>query len=282
MDNRSGSGAFRKTEQYQVTLRERLSTCTVFHSELYALQMACEFLFTQGTTNELINFHVDSQAALHAISSPYITSKVVEDTTNLLKDLASNNTVHLQWVKAHVGTEGNEQADAAAKAGSRVSDEFTHKVIAETRTSYKNLIRSRRNAMWARTWHSSADYRQSNDFLQGPLPMIWQDIKELPAPQMSRTIRFVTGHCYMNRHKTLLIHGYENLNTRPEIRCSLCEQDEETPRHLITVCPVMITTRLSTLYVWQLDRPPPWSAKIIKFINSPKIIDLEINPEIGM
>ena len=282
MANRSGSGAFIKTDQYQVTLRERLSTCTVFQSELYAIQMACEFLFTQGTDSQHINIHVDSQAALHAISSPYITSKAAEDTIKLLTYLSSNNSVHLQWVKAHVGTEGNEQADAAAKAGSRVSDEYIHKVFAETRTTHKNLIRSRRNAAWAKAWHSSSDCRQSKDFLQGPQPEIWQDLKKVPAPILSRTIRFITGHCFMRRHETLLLHGYTGLNDRPEILCSLCEEEEETPRHLITECPVMITTRLSTLFTWQLDRPPPWSKNIIDFIKSPLIIDLETNPETGM
>ena len=279
MNGCSGSGVFIQTNEYQVTLRERLSTCTVFHSELYAIQMACEFLFTQNTQGEHINFHVDSQAALHAVASPCITSKVVKDTVKLLQYLSQDNTVHLQWVKAHVGIEGNEQADAAAKAGSRVAEQYTHKHFPTTRNSMKARIRQMRNAAWANKWLHSEEYRQSKDFLQGPHPGIWADLKHKPAQTLSRTIRFVTGHCYMNRHNTLLRFGYDGLAERSEVTCRLCETGEETPFHLITTCPVMITTRLSTLYVWQLDTPPPWSKDLINFINSPHIISLEENAE---
>jgi hypothetical protein len=51
--------------------------------------------------------------------------------------------------------------------------------------------------------------------------------------------------------------------------------EEETPEHLVTECPVMTGTRLSTLHAWQLDTPPPWSANLMEFINSTHIIELE-------
>ena len=99
-------------------------------------------------------------------------------------------------------------------------------------------------------------------------------MKPLSQEKTSRIIRFVTGHCHMNRHNTLLAKGYGALESS-ESRCRLCEEEEETPEHLIKECPVMNTTRLCTLYAWQLDTPPPWSTGLINFINSPQIIALE-------
>ena len=58
----------------------------------------------------------DSQAAIKALNSPIIKSKSVLNALEYMENLALNvNHLTLAWIKAHVGTEGNEQADMAAK-----------------------------------------------------------------------------------------------------------------------------------------------------------------------
>jgi ribonuclease HI len=116
LEERSGAGVYIEVDrQPQVTMSERLPPCTVFQSELRAIQMAYEHLCLHEHNNKDIHIQVDSQAALQSLVKLQITSKTVPQTAQLLRELA----VTLQWVKAHVGIPGNEMADEAAKAGSQ-------------------------------------------------------------------------------------------------------------------------------------------------------------------
>ena len=60
----------------------------------------------------------DSQAAIKALNKPRITSQSVLTALEFMETLALEaKHLTLAWIKAHVGTEGNEQADQAAKEG---------------------------------------------------------------------------------------------------------------------------------------------------------------------
>ena len=55
------------------------------------------------------------QAAIKALNEPRITSQSVLTTLEYMETLALEvKHLTLAWIKAHVGTEGNEQADQAA------------------------------------------------------------------------------------------------------------------------------------------------------------------------
>ncbi|KAJ8921347.1 hypothetical protein NQ315_002962 [Exocentrus adspersus] len=72
---------------------------------------------------EHIQICTDSQATLHALKYPRITSRVVLECTNSLAALGQRNRVILVWVLGHSGVAGNEKADALTRTGS--SDPFT-------------------------------------------------------------------------------------------------------------------------------------------------------------
>jgi ribonuclease HI len=129
-------------------MSKRLPPCTVFQSELRAIQMACEHLCLHEHNNKDIHIHVDSQVALQLLVKLQITSKTVRQTVELLRELAVRHTVTLQWVKPHVGIPGNEMADEAAKAGSQ-SNRFTQMEISNSKTELKTFIRDARNLEWA-------------------------------------------------------------------------------------------------------------------------------------
>ena len=60
----------------------------------------------------------DSQAAIRALEKPRITSQSVPTALEYMETLALKvKHLTLAWIKAHVGTERNEQADQAAKEG---------------------------------------------------------------------------------------------------------------------------------------------------------------------
>ena len=81
---------------------------------------ACQY--TLANLKELninyIKILSDSQAAIKALNNPRITSKSVLTTLEYMETLALEaKHLTLSWIKAHVDTEGNEQADQAAKEG---------------------------------------------------------------------------------------------------------------------------------------------------------------------
>ncbi|KAJ8958596.1 hypothetical protein NQ318_016317 [Aromia moschata] len=65
-----------------------------------------------------IQICTDSQAALMAIESSKVKSRLVLDCKKILNDLASCNRVILTWVPGHLGVPGNEEADRLARVGS--------------------------------------------------------------------------------------------------------------------------------------------------------------------
>ena len=93
--------------------------CT-FQAEIEAISHACQY--TLANINELnikyIKILSDSQAAIKALNKPRLTSQSVLPTLEYMETLALEvKHLTLAWIKAHVGTEGNEQADQAAKEG---------------------------------------------------------------------------------------------------------------------------------------------------------------------
>ena len=57
----------------------------------------------------------DSQAALKALESVTVKSKLVLECLACLNELATQNSVQLMWVLGHEGILGNERADQLTK-----------------------------------------------------------------------------------------------------------------------------------------------------------------------
>ena len=91
---------------------------TVFQTEIHAI-LQCAYENTRRAyKNRRILIFSDSQAALKALSSPKVTSRLVAECRDALLALASHNEVTLMWVPGHQGIPGNEQADKLARQAS--------------------------------------------------------------------------------------------------------------------------------------------------------------------
>ncbi|KAJ8950637.1 hypothetical protein NQ318_010836 [Aromia moschata] len=90
----------------------------VFQAEIYAI-LACGMgILKTAPKRRTIQICTDSQAALMAIESSKVKSRLVLDCKKILNDLASCNRVILTWVPGHSGVPGNEEADRLARLGS--------------------------------------------------------------------------------------------------------------------------------------------------------------------
>lgn len=84
--------------------------CTVFQAELFAIK--CSLVWCQNT-DDLVNIISDSMSALQSIQNQTSRNLLAVEIRELMRSRSMH--VCLSWTRAHVGTEGNEEADRLAK-----------------------------------------------------------------------------------------------------------------------------------------------------------------------
>ena len=111
----AGCGVYIQSPNRQVTL---FSSCGArssnFNAELQALQLAVDYLIEdEGCYNKVV-FLSDSLSALQSLQSTP-AEKRTRQLRESFENLAFTSTVTLQWIPAHCGIKGNENADRLAK-----------------------------------------------------------------------------------------------------------------------------------------------------------------------
>jgi hypothetical protein len=89
-----------------------------------------------------------------------------------------------------------------------------------------------------------------------------------------RAIRWLTGHCFLNRHNHLL-HPLEH----PSPTCRACGQGQENPSHIICDCEAISFIRYFHFQEFLLPLTPiPITRQLTSFLNDHRIINLETLP----
>ncbi|XP_074038488.1 uncharacterized protein [Leptinotarsa decemlineata] len=94
---------------------------TIFQAETAAIRHCAEELLRQEFEEKTIAIYSDSQAAIKAISSMQVNSKLVWNCLEKLQELGSQNRLSLAWIPGHTGYKSNEEADSLAREGARLS-----------------------------------------------------------------------------------------------------------------------------------------------------------------
>lgn len=202
--------------------------CTVFQAELMAIKLAVSYLQHQSQYTQTTIF-TDSQSALLAICDRSNSSPTVIDIQDaLISALENGVSITINWIKAHVGNEGNERADILAKSGalSRLSPmemkaPFSHvkrKLTVKAREDWNNRWTSSTKGRWTAKFFPTVEHRRK--------------CKQLEPDFI--TTQFLTGHGKFGEY----LHG-KTLRTNPYCECGAVQ----SVTHLIFDCPLLFNER---------------------------------------
>ena len=183
------------------------SIATNYRAETTALLEAAKVLKQENQTHTNIVFLTDCRSIIQSLQHP--REQLERNTLKLLCELSQASQVIVQWIPAHCGLAGNEEADRLAKAGSRKKQE-------NLRVSYrecKTLIR--------RTFQA----RFSDEYG----PQLEDEMQSLQRQQQTTIFRLRTGHCRLRAHMYRM-----GLSDTPDCQCGTAQQ---TPEHILQTCP---------------------------------------------
>ena len=163
---------------------------------------------TAEDTPSHIVFLTDCRSAIQSLQSP--SEQLERDTLHLMRDLSQRTKVTVQWIPAHCGLAGNEEADRLAKSGSRLEQENQPISYKEAKTLVKRHFRT----LWEETHSHPSD----------------DQMPHLQRQQQTTIFRLRTGHCRLRAHLYRL-----GISHTPDC---LCETGPQTPEHILQSSPL--------------------------------------------
>ena len=147
-------------------------------------------------------------------------------------------TVCLCWIPSHIGIEGNELADAAAKAAAKRPEE----PIFISHTDWRSIIRCALLSKWKQQWELCRDKLKE----MKPIPVMWTGMEGCSRRDVVVNSRLRLGH-------TFLTHGYLMNNDVPDIVpiFELCNNAVMTVKYIMIECGQLTNVRRKYPRLWR-------------------------------
>ncbi|KAF8789688.1 Retrovirus-related Pol polyprotein type-1 like protein [Argiope bruennichi] len=156
---------------------------TVFQAEAYAFFMALNYIDLTNPWSK-VSIYSDSLSLLSALASPKRKSWTLKQIADRIKAVNSHQRLSLHWVKAHIGVQGNKEADKQAKLGTEKDSIDTH--VPRSHGTLKADIRRCILAEWQNEWARSSKGPQTRKYF----PKVSTKMKSF-HPFL---IQFLSGH----------------------------------------------------------------------------------------
>jgi len=249
--------------------------CTVFQGEVYAIKQAAMYLSETDSKYQMVHIYVDSRAALDALANPRIFSNLVKSTVEELNQVGQTNFIHLKWIKAHVGIEGNEKADELAKYGAQDLGSLAGDLPAAPNNAIKKSIKDGFDSLWNLRWQNRNDCRQTKHWFPVLHRSNSRQILRLDRTTFSLMVQIITGHNFMKRHSSLV-------DPDEEAECRLCLEDEESSFHIFAECPALARLRQMCFGCPVQSAPLIWSTRqVVSFLREAQIDFLQVDQQEG-
>lgn len=204
--------------------------CTIFQAEVIAI-LECAYLgLNKGFRGTRITILSDSQAALGALSSCVMSSRLVWECYNALCALSRLNTVSLGWVPGHRGIEGNERADKLAKEGAMTPFTGPEPGCGISWAMVRGAIHKWAHKEHTSRWGETEGQVLPKSLVGEPSTSLSAFLLRLDRVNLRQVLAYFTGHGQF-RHHLAKLGLYQG-----DTSCRLCGQSPETAAHLLRDC----------------------------------------------
>lgn len=219
--------------------------CSSFRAEMVALRSALDHLRNHPQLDPQlpIIFCTDSQSALAALREGPAAQKTPLGAavwTGLAALAGPSRRIHLQWVPAHCGVDGNELVDVIAKEAATLPQA---QVPVDVGTAHRAAARSARDravAAWPGGWYRSL----MGDWLPPPVAggdrSAAVDVHQLRAGHWSGSSQYLHR---IGRNPSDDCRQCSDTSCAAG-RCTVCREEADTPQHLFFRCPALMGRRL--------------------------------------
>jgi ribonuclease HI len=215
---------------------------TVFQAEVTAIEMTAQTLRQLGKKDREILFLVDNQAAITALGSNMTGSRLVASCREALTHLAEQNQVTIAWVPGHSGIEGNEEADAMAKEGTRVTLEYARPLLPLPMATVKAAVKRSFTRKHEKAWWAEERFRETKEAIGWAPAWLKQRLLKMNRKGARWITQMITGHC------SLAVHRFRAKKVADDT-CPKCLMEPETPDHHVGKCIYFEQERRETLGV---------------------------------
>lgn len=171
--------------------------CSNYRAETEALIKAVSLIIDSSEAVSTVVFLTDARSVLEAL-----TNNKSPDLARAINDLSATCNVTLQWIPAHCGITGNEEADHLAKLGAQSEQPDVQVSYKEKVTIIKALTKPRQDPD---AYHS------------------------LNRPEQVIMVRLRSGHNRLNAHM------YKKYRLVQSPKCP-CGEEDQTAEHVLQRC----------------------------------------------